>query len=151
MTSPDRESPRAGLSYFPPMECFEQVPPPRRRAAAAPQPACNTVCGGRDAARVTRVGTAAQETANAAMAAFLIHDVFDASSPAHPSVHLENPLTLFSVSGAFHGGVWRAPYKVAGTFPVAAAVRMVVDKAPQIGAGIAAVAALGYGAYSLIA
>jgi len=52
-----------------------------------------------------------QETSNAVMSAILIHDLNNPKAVANPSVPLENPLELFR-EASFHGGVWRAGYKV---------------------------------------
>jgi len=52
-----------------------------------------------------------QETSNAVMTAILIHDVRNPNAVANPDVPLPNPLALFS-HNSFHGGVWRAGYKV---------------------------------------
>lgn len=44
------------------------------------------------------------------MAALLVHDLWHQQSVADPSVPLENEMDLF-VTGAVHGGIWRAPYE----------------------------------------
>jgi len=51
-------------------------------------------------------------TSNAVMCGLLISDVCNEQSVAHPkAAKLKNPYELFSY-GSFHGGVWRAAYKV---------------------------------------
>jgi hypothetical protein len=52
-----------------------------------------------------------QETSNAVMGAILVHDVRNQKAVANPAVNLNNPLELFKYNG-FHGGIWRAGYKV---------------------------------------
>lgn len=43
------------------------------------------------------------------MAALLVHDLRNTDSPAHPHVHLDDPLDQLATE-AVHGGMWRAPY-----------------------------------------
>jgi len=52
-----------------------------------------------------------QETSNAVMSAILIYDLNSPRSVARPDVPLRNPLEMFK-ENSFHGGIWRAAYKV---------------------------------------
>ena len=52
-----------------------------------------------------------QNTSNAVMSGILVHDLRNKQAVANPSVPLRNPLELFK-HNSFHGGVWRAAYKV---------------------------------------
>jgi len=52
-----------------------------------------------------------QDTSNAVMSAILIHDINNPKAAANPNTPLHNPLEMFKYNG-FHGGVWRAGYKV---------------------------------------
>jgi len=52
-----------------------------------------------------------QETSNAVMSAILIYDLNSPKSVARPDVPLRNPLEMFK-ENSFHGGIWRAAYKV---------------------------------------
>jgi len=57
-------------------------------------------------------------TSNTVMAACLISDLRDPTSAANPEVPLDNPLCL-SADKAFHGGAWRAGFKLAQLGPSA--------------------------------
>jgi len=52
-----------------------------------------------------------QETSNAVMCAILLHDLNNPKAVANPDVPLGNPLELFK-HNSFHGGLWRAGYKL---------------------------------------
>jgi len=52
-----------------------------------------------------------QDTSNAVMASILIYDLRSSKSIAQPTTPLKNPLEMFRET-SFHGGVWRAGYKV---------------------------------------
>jgi hypothetical protein len=52
-----------------------------------------------------------QETSNAVMSAILIHDLNNPNAVANPKVSLRNPYEMFAYN-SFHGGIWRAGYKV---------------------------------------
>jgi len=65
-----------------------------------------------------------QQTSNAVMTAILINDLNDPRTVAHPNIALENPLALFR-EAAFHGGVWRAGYKVGSIGEVSVLVHFV--------------------------
>jgi len=52
-----------------------------------------------------------QETSNAVMSAILIHDLNNTKAVARPEIPLRNPLEMFK-ENSFHGGIWRAAYKV---------------------------------------
>ncbi|MDX1415800.1 MAG: hypothetical protein R3293_16505 [Candidatus Promineifilaceae bacterium] len=61
----------------------------------------------------------APETSNAVMAAQLIYDLRSPDSIADPAVSLNNPLELF-MSGANHGGLWRAAFASRSVLEIAA-------------------------------
>ena len=65
-----------------------------------------------------------QETSNAVMAALLIHDIRNPSSPAHPSFPLRNPLELFKYN-SFHGGLWRCAYTINSIGEVSALIHFI--------------------------
>jgi len=52
-----------------------------------------------------------QDTSNAVMSSLLLFDLNSPNSAARPEKSLRNPLELFT-SSSFHGGVWRAGYKM---------------------------------------
>jgi hypothetical protein len=68
----------------------------------------------------------APETTNALMGALLVHDLCSESSVANPDTPLANPVELF-ISGANHGGLWRAPMQIRSVLEVAA-VRGLLSK-----------------------
>lgn len=63
------------------------------------------------------------DTCNALMAAALVRDLWDDSSPANPEVPLGHPWELFSDSAA-HGGLWSTPYDPRSVLGVAAVLGM---------------------------
>ena len=68
----------------------------------------------------------APETANALMGVLLVYDLCSESSVANPDTALTNPLELF-MSGANHGGLWRAPMQIRSVLEIAA-VRGLLSK-----------------------
>lgn len=60
-------------------------------------------------------------TANALVAALLVHDLRTKSGSAAPEAALAHPLQLF-VDGALHSGLWTVPYEPRSALPVAAAL-----------------------------
>jgi len=76
-----------------------------------------------------------QDTSNAVMAAILIHDLNNSKAVANPHVQLENPLELFR-EASFHGGVWRAGYKVGSIGEVSAVIHFVKVLKPLIYLGL---------------
>jgi hypothetical protein len=79
-----------------------------------------------------------QETSNAVMGALLLHDALDRSSVAHAS--LRHPLDLFA-SGSFHGGIWRAAYKIDSIGEVAALIYYTKTNLFYVGATLASLVA----------
>lgn len=63
------------------------------------------------------------DTCNALMAALLVRDLRDPTSPANPSVPLGHPAALFT-DAACHGGLWRSPYSPRSVLGVAAVIGM---------------------------
>jgi hypothetical protein len=58
-------------------------------------------------------------TANAVMAALLIHDLRADDGAANPTVALDHPLQLF-MDAAVHGGMWRTGYQLRSVIEIAA-------------------------------
>lgn len=67
-------------------------------------------------------------TSTTLMAAMLVHDLRNPASPANPSTELTNPMDLF-VSGANHGGLWRAAYAPRSVLGIAALLGMFESRA----------------------
>jgi hypothetical protein len=82
-----------------------------------------------------------QETSNAVMSAILIHDLCNPKAVAHPTVPVRNPLELFK-ENSFHGGIWRAAYKVGSIGEVSVLVHFVKVFRPIIVALLVIVVAL---------
>jgi len=72
-----------------------------------------------------------QETSNAVMSAILIHDLNNEKAVARPETRLRNPLELFK-ENSFHGGIWRAAYKVGSIGEVSVIVHFVKVLRPFI-------------------
>jgi len=72
-----------------------------------------------------------QETSNAVMCSILVHDLNNPKAAANPDVTLLNPLELFKYN-SFHGGVWRAAYKVGTIGEVSVIVHFVKVFLPLI-------------------
>jgi len=75
-----------------------------------------------------------QETSNAVMGALLLNDAFNPKSVARAD--LSHPLDLFA-SGAFHGGIWRAAYKIDSIGEVAALIYYTKTNLPIVGGVLA--------------
>jgi len=84
-----------------------------------------------------------QETSNAVMSAILIHDINNPKAVARPDVPLRNPLEMFKNS--FHGGIWRAAYKVNSIGEVSVLVHFVKVLRPVLLAIIVLVLAYFWG------
>lgn len=67
-------------------------------------------------------------TSTTLMAAMLVHDLRNTSSSANPATDLANPMDLF-VSGANHGGLWRAAYAPRSVLGIAALLGMFESRA----------------------
>jgi len=67
-------------------------------------------------------------TSTTLMAAMLVHDLRNPTSTAHPETPLDNPMDLF-VSGANHGGLWRAAYAPRSVLGIAAVLGMFESRA----------------------
>ena len=67
-------------------------------------------------------------TSTTLMAAMLVHDLRNPRSSAHPETPLSNPMDLF-VSGANHGGLWRAAYAPRSVLGIAALLGMFESRA----------------------
>lgn len=67
-------------------------------------------------------------TSNTLMAALLVHDLRNASSPAQPDVKLANPMSLFAAQ-ANHGGLWTSAYDPRSVLGFAAALGMFESRA----------------------
>jgi hypothetical protein len=67
-------------------------------------------------------------TSTTLMAAMLVHDLRNPESSAHPETSLANPMDLF-VSGANHGGLWRAAYAPRSVLGIAALLGMFESRA----------------------
>jgi len=85
-----------------------------------------------------------QETSNAVMSAILIHDINNPKAVARPDVPLRNPLEMFK-ENSFHGGIWRAAYKVNSIGEVSVLVHFVKVLRPVILAIIVIVLAYFWG------
>ena len=67
-------------------------------------------------------------TSTTLMAAMLVHDLRNPTSPANPATELANPMDLFA-SGANHGGLWRAAYAPRSVLGIAALLGMFESRA----------------------
>lgn len=83
-----------------------------------------------DGASLFDVEAFAPETTNALMAALWIHDLRNPQSVAQPTTPLQHPLELM-MSGANHGGLWRAAYLARTALPFAAVYGMALNKLPK--------------------
>lgn len=72
-----------------------------------------------DGARRFDVEVFEPETANALMAALLVHDLRTSGGAAAPDAALAHPLQFF-MEGALHGGLWTLPFAPRSALPVAA-------------------------------
>jgi len=72
-----------------------------------------------------------QETSNAVMSAILLHDLNNNKAVARPDVPLRNPLEMFK-ENSFHGGIWRAAYKVGSIGEVSVLVHFVKVLRPAL-------------------
>jgi len=88
-----------------------------------------------------------QETSNAVMGAILVHDLRNPKAVANPSVRLGNPLELFK-ENSFHGGVWRAGYKVGSIGEMSVLVHFVKVLRPLFYVLLVAIVAFLYSRYS---
>ena len=84
-----------------------------QRRPVHPDPLGREEPGVRRRLRRARDGSAwrcsSRPTANALMAALLVHDLRNPEASANPAVPLTNPQELF-MRESVHGGMWRSPY-----------------------------------------
>jgi hypothetical protein len=84
-----------------------------------------------------------QDTSNAVMAAILIYDLRSSKSIAQPTSPLKNPLEMFRET-SFHGGVWRAGYKVGTIGEVSVIVHFIKVLRPVLLLLLVALAAIAF-------